>query len=55
MTDIRELLGKKLLFFDGGMGTMLQKNGMGAGEIPEPTVQSGREKNKRSFCSALRF
>lgn len=35
MTDIRNLLGKKLLFFDGGMGTMLQKNGMGAGEIPE--------------------
>lgn len=35
MADIRELLGKKLLFFDGGMGTMLQKNGMGAGEIPE--------------------
>lgn len=35
MTDIRELLGKKMLFFDGGMGTMLQKNGMGAGEIPE--------------------
>ncbi len=35
MADIRKLLGKKLLFFDGGMGTMLQKNGMGAGEIPE--------------------
>ncbi len=35
MTDIRKLLGKKTLFFDGGMGTMLQKNGMGAGEIPE--------------------
>lgn len=35
MKDIRGLLGKKLLFFDGGMGTMLQKNGMGAGEIPE--------------------
>lgn len=35
MNDIRGLLGKKLLFFDGGMGTMLQKNGMGAGEIPE--------------------
>ena len=35
MTDIRKLLGNKLLFFDGGMGTMLQKNGMGAGEIPE--------------------
>ncbi len=24
-----------MLFFDGGMGSMLQKNGMGAGEIPE--------------------
>ncbi len=35
MANIRELLGKKLLFFDGGMGTMLQKSGMGAGEIPE--------------------
>lgn len=35
MTDIRKLLGKKMLFFDGGMGTMLQKHGMGAGEIPE--------------------
>lgn len=35
MTNIRNLLGKKTLFFDGGMGTMLQKNGMGAGEIPE--------------------
>ncbi|MBR0089061.1 MAG: homocysteine S-methyltransferase family protein [Clostridia bacterium] len=35
MSNIKNLLGKKLLFFDGGMGTMLQKNGMGAGEIPE--------------------
>ncbi len=35
MANIRDLLGKKLLFFDGGMGTMLQKHGMGAGEIPE--------------------
>ena len=35
MTNIRDLLGKRLLFFDGGMGTMLQKNGLGAGEIPE--------------------
>lgn len=33
--NIRELLGKQLLFFDGGMGTMLQKNGMKGGEIPE--------------------
>lgn len=35
MTDIRGILGRRLLFFDGGMGTMLQKNGLGAGEIPE--------------------
>ncbi len=33
--SIRDLLGKKLLFFDGAMGTMLQKNGMKSGEIPE--------------------
>ena len=32
---IRDLLGKEILFFDGGMGTMLQKNGMKGGEIPE--------------------
>lgn len=33
--DIRDVLGKKLLFFDGGMGTMLQEHGMKGGEIPE--------------------
>lgn len=33
--NIKELLGKKMLFFDGGMGTMLQKHGMKGGEIPE--------------------
>ncbi len=32
---ITDLLGKRLLFFDGGMGTMLQKHGMKGGEIPE--------------------
>lgn len=35
MANIRDILGKRLLFFDGGMGTMLQRNGLGAGEIPE--------------------
>lgn len=35
MANIRDILGKRILFFDGGMGTMLQKNGLGAGEIPE--------------------
>ena len=28
-------LGEKLLFFDGGMGTLLQARGLQAGEIPE--------------------
>ena len=32
---MRELLGKKLLFFDGAMGTMLQNLGMPAGVLPD--------------------
>ncbi len=31
----RELLGNRLLFFDGGMGTMLQSAGLLEGELPE--------------------
>ena len=34
-SDIRSLLGKKLLFSDGAMGTLLQAEGMKGGEIPE--------------------
>lgn len=33
--SFRESLGKELLFFDGGMGTMLQAAGLAPGEIPE--------------------
>lgn len=33
--DFRELLGKRILFFDGGMGTLLQERGLKAGEVPE--------------------
>lgn len=33
--DIRELIGKKILFFDGAMGSMLQKKGLKTGELPE--------------------
>ena len=33
--NIRNLLGKRLLFLDGAMGTMLQAEGMKGGEIPE--------------------
>ena len=32
---ILEQLGKKLLFFDGGMGTLLQEKGLKPGELPE--------------------
>ncbi|MCH5209881.1 MAG: homocysteine S-methyltransferase family protein [Oscillospiraceae bacterium] len=53
MTDIRELLGRKLLFFDGGMGTMLQKNGMGAGEIPELLNIDNPELIEKIHCEYL--
>ena len=32
---IRERLGKELLYFDGGMGTLLQEKGLAPGELPE--------------------
>ncbi len=32
---LQERLGKELLFFDGGMGTLLQKEGLLPGELPE--------------------
>ena len=32
---LQEKLGKELLFFDGGMGTLLQKEGLEPGELPE--------------------
>ena len=32
---IRDRLGKELLFFDGGMGTLLQERGLAPGELPE--------------------
>lgn len=33
--NIKELLNKKRLYIDGGMGTLLQKRGLLAGELPE--------------------
>ena len=35
MRDIREELGRKILLFDGGMGSLLQERGLQAGELPE--------------------
>lgn len=33
--ELKERLGKEILFFDGAMGTMLQARGLQTGEIPE--------------------
>ena len=33
--NIKDVFGKKLLFFDGAMGTQLQARGLQAGELPE--------------------
>ena len=35
MTDIRKKLSSSRLYFDGGMGTLLQAKGLRAGELPE--------------------
>ena len=32
---LKERLGKELLFFDGGTGTLLQEKGLKPGELPE--------------------
>lgn len=33
--DIREEFGKRIIFFDGGMGALLQERGLKPGELPE--------------------
>ena len=33
--NILNELGKRMVFFDGGMGTLLQERGLEAGELPE--------------------
>lgn len=33
--DILKELNKRILLFDGGMGTLLQEAGLSAGELPE--------------------
>ena len=32
---LQETLGKRLIYLDGGMGTMLQAAGLRGGEVPE--------------------
>ena len=33
--DIREELGRIIIFFDGGLGSLLQERGLKPGELPE--------------------
>lgn len=40
---LKERLGKELLFFDGGMGTLLQARGLKPGELPETWNVDRRE------------
>ena len=35
MKKISEYLGKQILFFDGGTGSVLQAQGLKPGELPE--------------------
>ena len=35
MAGIMDKIGKKLIFCDGGMGSLLQAQGLGPGELPE--------------------
>ena len=35
MNNIMDIAGKQMLFFDGGMGTLLQKKGLDTSELPE--------------------
>ena len=41
---ILDRLGKELLFFDGGMGTLLQAGGLKPGELPETWNMTHPEK-----------
>ena len=40
---LKERLGKELLFFDGGTGTLLQERGLAPGELPETWNLTHRE------------
>ena len=35
MKNIKEIIKNKRIYFDGGMGSMLQKQGLAPGELPE--------------------
>ena len=47
-----ERLGKELLFFDGGMGTLLQAEGLQPGELPE-TWNIKRKETRRDYYPSM--
>ena len=59
--DLRAILGKERLFFDGAMGTQLQERGLIAGELPESwnlthpaEVQAVHEAYLRAGCRLMK-
>ena len=46
-----ERLGKELLYFDGGMGTLLQSKGLQPGELPEVLTLEHSEESVDSHKS----
>ena len=50
-----ERLGKELLFFDGGMGTLLQAEGLQPGELPETWNIERKETIRKIHQSYLRL
>ena len=49
-----ERLGKELLYFDGGMGTLLQSKGLQPGELPEVWNLEHAEESSISIRHILR-
>ena len=51
---ITEFLQQSTLILDGGMGTLLQKEGLSAGELPELWNLTHPEVIRRIHCSYFR-
>lgn len=54
--NIKEHIGKRIIFFDGGMGSLLQENGLMPGELPETwNITAGKDiikKIHRDYANA---
>ena len=52
--DIREILNKRMIFWDGGSGTLLQSMGLRGGELPENWNLTHKEEVLRLYEGYLR-